>query len=240
MANKYHEIMQKAVSSATNLTIVAPGNNIAKLANESNVFENSRIELINHGIDFGIFRKEEKQTARNILNLPPDKKIILTVCDDYNRLNKNFQILFDKLGNTLAEDKVILAVGNNFNNLSIPDTAKFIDFGFVMNDLLMKLLYSAADVTIVPSKFETFSLVTLESIACGTPVTAFDNSGPSEIIHHKQNGYLAKFEDFDELISGTDYCLNYLNNNANIRADEKYDLDMVSGNYIKLYDSLNA
>ena len=64
-----------------------------------------------------------------------------------------------------------------------------------------KKLYNAGDVMVVPSKMETFGQTALESITCGTPVVAF-NTGLSDIIDHKENGYLAEFLNVKDLFCG--------------------------------------
>lgn len=51
-------------------------------------------------------------------------------------------------------------------------------------------LYAVADLCLVPSKFETFSQVTMEAILVGTPVVAFDRSGPRDIIVEGKTGFL--------------------------------------------------
>lgn len=51
--------------------------------------------------------------------------------------------------------------------------------------------YAAADILILPSKFDTFSLVVLEALCCGLPVIAYNSKGPKEIIEHQISGYLA-------------------------------------------------
>ncbi|MCK9205595.1 MAG: glycosyltransferase, partial [Salinivirgaceae bacterium] len=51
--------------------------------------------------------------------------------------------------------------------------------------------YSAADLLILPSRFDTFSLVVLESLSCGLPVIAYKSKGPKDIIEHQVSGYLA-------------------------------------------------
>ena len=43
-------------------------------------------------------------------------------------------------------------------------------------------VYAAADVFVFPSKNETFGLVMLEAMACGTPVAAYPENGPTEVL----------------------------------------------------------
>ena len=65
-----------------------------------------------------------------------------------------------------------------------------IDFvGRVDHDEL-PLYYNAADVCVVPSYYESFGLVALESMACGTPVIATRVGGLPTIVHHGHTGYL--------------------------------------------------
>ena len=73
----------------------------------------------------------------------------------------------------------------------------------------MKQLYAIADLCIVPSRFETFSQVTLESIQLTTPVVAFDLTGPRDIIKNGYSGFLAAPFNVDEfsktIIENLDY-----------------------------------
>ena len=65
-----------------------------------------------------------------------------------------------------------------------------IDFvGRVDHDEL-PLYYNAADVCVVPSFYESFGLVALESMACGTPVVATRVGGLPTLVHHGHTGYL--------------------------------------------------
>ena len=50
--------------------------------------------------------------------------------------------------------------------------------------------YNAADVCVVPSYYESFGLVALESMACGTPVVASRVGGLPTLVHHGHTGYL--------------------------------------------------
>jgi glycosyltransferase involved in cell wall biosynthesis len=53
--------------------------------------------------------------------------------------------------------------------------------GLLPRDELAQV-YAAADVFVMPSQSETFGLVMLESMACGTPVAAFPVEGPLEVV----------------------------------------------------------
>ena len=73
-----------------------------------------------------------------------------------------------------------------------------VDFEGFTKDIIPYYLY--ARVTILPSLYEGYPNVLIESIAMNTPVIAFDcPSGPSEIIQDGRNGYLVKNQDIDDL-----------------------------------------
>jgi D-inositol-3-phosphate glycosyltransferase len=72
-------------------------------------------------------------------------------------------------------------------NLGIQDSVLFA--GRVKQEDL-PLYYSAADVFVLPSYCESFGLVALESLACGTPVVATKVGGIESILQEGQNGHL--------------------------------------------------
>ena len=66
-----------------------------------------------------------------------------------------------------------------------------VDFVGAVNQDELPAYYSAADVCVVPSHHESFGLVALESLACGTPVIASRVGGIEDIVIHGKNGYIA-------------------------------------------------
>jgi glycosyltransferase involved in cell wall biosynthesis len=63
--------------------------------------------------------------------------------------------------------------------------------GWVDRDHL-PALYTASDVLLLPSRFDTFSCVVLEALSCGLPVVAYNSKGPRDIIEDSVNGYLVE------------------------------------------------
>jgi glycosyltransferase involved in cell wall biosynthesis len=71
----------------------------------------------------------------------------------------------------------------------------------------LKHLYSSSYITVIPSRYESWGMVSLESQACGTPVVASNIPGLRQTLQHQKSGFL--FNNTDELIS---YISSLLNN----------------------------
>src|SRR5690606_24012198 len=113
------------------------------------------------------------------------------------------------------------------------------------DDTSLRALYSAADVMVVPSLQENLSNAIMESLACGTPVVAFDIGGNSDMIEHQKNGYLAQPFDTDDLAKGIEWLLNSPNyhqlcDNARDKVLTHFDSQTVAKQYIALYKEILA
>ena len=75
-----------------------------------------------------------------------------------------------------------------FENIKI----RIRNLGNIMDENRLVQLYNAADVFLLPSRNENLPNMAIESIACGTPVVAYNIGGVNEIITHEHSGYLAK------------------------------------------------
>ncbi len=76
--------------------------------------------------------------------------------------------------------------------LGIADQVTFV--GAVQQNRLADY-YSAADATVMPSSYESFGLVAVESLACGTPVVATRVGGLSTIVRDGETGFLVPWRD---------------------------------------------
>lgn len=85
---------------------------------------------------------------------------------------------------------------------------------------------------------ETFGIGTLEAMAAGVPVLAWDWGGQSDIVEHKVTGWLAKPGDYDDLVAGLRYCLEHAGRMAKAarkRVEEHYQWRNVIDAYAELY-----
>ena len=91
------------------------------------------------------------------------------------------------VGDDNGQDREVDRLRELAESLEVGDTIDFV--GRVAQEEL-PVYYSAADVCVVPSFYESFGLAALESMACGTPVVASRVGGLSTVIQHGSTGYL--------------------------------------------------
>lgn len=122
--------------------------------------------------DTDIFRpapldSEKPAVLRRKLGVPEEHDVILFVGE--LKPLKGAELM-SGLARQLREDDVsVVVIGDGEQRHIFEDRCDLIYEGFVEN-VDLPPYYRAADVTVVPSKHESFSIVSLESIACGTPV----------------------------------------------------------------------
>lgn len=104
--------------------------------------------------------------------------------------------------------------------------------------------YAAADVTVVPSHYEPFGLVTIEAMACGTPVVGSDVGGLQFTILPEETGLLAPPKDDGAFAAAIDRILlnpdwrNQLGQAARKRVEATFSWDGVATQLGQLYETL--
>jgi D-inositol-3-phosphate glycosyltransferase len=156
------------------------------------------ISIIPCGVNLDIFRIIEKEIARNSLGFNGEG-IILFV----GRIVpiKGIDKLLMALNHLENIERLrLLVIGGDKNcqdevnrlrrlskSLKIESSVTFL--GLVEQEKL-PYFYSAADVCVFPSHYESFGLVALESLACGTPVVATDVGGIRSVVRDGETGYI--------------------------------------------------
>ena len=219
---------------------------LKKKAQESQLFKDSKIYKINCDIDPDIWKPVDKKTARQILNLPKDKKLFLFVSTNgVNDLRKGFKFIDNSLKKILEQrnDFELIVVGRNKGIENKPYKFKIIDNLSGQNTIELRLLYSACDILLAPSLMEAFGQVASEASSCGTPTVAFNDTGLSDIINHKKNGYLSKYLDQDDFTKGVEWLLSNIENENVVSNcleifNEKFSNLKISKKYIEIYKSI--
>jgi glycosyltransferase involved in cell wall biosynthesis len=215
----------------------------------SRLLKGKPVEVIPNGLDLEVFRPIPKTIARNVLAIPRDTRVLLFGANAFRvDVNKGFATVaelsrhFSGLpGNVRC---MILTFGDNTpigeGELGISNRS----LGYVSDEVTLALLYSAADLTLVPSRQESFGLTAAESLACGTPVLCFRTGGLTDIVDHKVNGFLADPFSNGDFIHGAEWLLQELNSPersqqlrdcAREKALREFDIKRVSQRYFNEY-----
>jgi len=151
-------------------------------------FKKTEVKLTSHWVD-AMFRKT-KASKMETFGINNDRPVLLYVgrISEEKGVNE-LPFIYSRVKEEFPEMQLVLAgKGPEEDNLKklIPD-AKFL--GWVEHRSLPDI-YSAADMMILPSRFDTFGNVIVEAFACGCPVVSYNTKGPGDIIENEKSGYL--------------------------------------------------
>jgi D-inositol-3-phosphate glycosyltransferase len=215
--------------------------------------EPGRIHTIPCGIDLSLFRPVDRGPVRTRLGLPDDRPVLLWV----GRLEKlkGVDILVSACAQLAERDFILLIVGGDDNagelraELEAQAEAEGVSAnirfeGAVAHDEL-PAYYSAADVVVVPSYYESFGLVAVESLACGTPVVASRVGGLVSTVNDGVTGYLIPWRCPEPFAEKLEVLLNNpeLRSNFNIAARksvERYRWSRVGSEMVRFYEHVYA
>lgn len=160
--------------------------------------ELDHIELVPCGVDLDRFQPLDQEESRERLGLNGDKVLLFV-----GRIEslKGLDLLVHAAAQMeTCQGLRVLVVGGDDGREGegarvrqlVQDLEMDQVFDFVgrVNQADLPLYYSAADVCVVPSFYESFGLAALESMACGTPVVASRVGGLSTVVQHGRTGYL--------------------------------------------------
>lgn len=159
-----------------------------------------RAHAVPMGVDTTLFRPQPPAEARAALGIGGDERVVISV----GRIEpfKGTDVLVRALA-LLGEsqDVRLVVVGGSEGEPGtewLRETARasgvsgLLDWRHAVPQRELPAYYAAADVCAVPSLHETFGLVALEAMACGTPVAASDAGGLRELVRHGETGLLSE------------------------------------------------
>lgn len=231
------------------LTIVALSSWLAKSAYTSALFRDLRIELIPNGIDTELYKPIDRQFARQLLNLPQDKQLILFgSMNATSDTRKGFHLLqpaLEQLSRSGWRDRLELVIFGASRSEHSPDLGfKTHYLGVLKDDLSLAISYSAADVFVLPSVQENLANTVMEALSCGIPCVAFNIGGMPDMIEHQNNGYLAYPYKIDNLAAGIVWVLENAERHQKLKAaartkvEKNFTLNIQAQRYSKLFNEL--
>ena len=178
----------------------------------------SNIRIIPLGVDLELFKPGDRNTARRALNMPLNASIVLFVgrFAELKNLDHLVQamaylrrhhperqlILVGGDGPQSKETRVLMDLSQT---LALQGKVHFL--GRVDHEALPQY-YQAANILAQPSEYESFGLVVLESLACGTPVAAPDVGIVGSIVQDNVNGVIMASTQAADIIQALERWFN--------------------------------
>jgi glycosyltransferase involved in cell wall biosynthesis len=227
--------------------IVTPSQWLADRVSKSVLMGDWPVTVIPNPIDTELWQPVDKGLARQLLHLPQDLPLLLFgAAEGSADPRKGFDLLTAALAHLRGEiDGLELVVFGQGEPKQPPALGFPVHYmGRLQDPLSLRVLYSAADAMVIPSRQDNLPNTGLEGHACGTPVIAFKVGGLPDIVDHLKTGYLAAPFDIEDLVRGIQWVLEEgdrligLSNNARERALDLWSPEVVGNLYHNIYSSI--
>jgi D-inositol-3-phosphate glycosyltransferase len=210
-----------------------------------------RVEVIPCGVDLTLFRPGDRSRARAELNLSGEVILFVGRMDPIKGLDlllRAVSLMRERptlklvvVGGSGTEDEMRRSQAL-VTSLGIDGRVEF--RGSVAQEDLSSY-YQAADVCVVPSHYESFGLVAIESLACGTPVVGSMVGGLPTVIHDGENGLLVPWRQPSEFAERIESILQdrNLSDSLSLHARPsvlKYGWGAVAGRISSVYNDVAA
>lgn len=164
-----------------------------------------RIKVVYNGVDHELFNpdvKRYKKTMREKYGVGDDELVLLFIANNWER--KGLSTIIKAMSQTNIEKMRLAVVGRGKKAAYVSlareckiNADKIIFIGHVED---AEKFYGMSDIFILPTRYEPFSNVCLEAMACGLPVATTRMNGASELIRPGENGFIIEdWSDSDAL-----------------------------------------
>lgn len=195
-SKKNYMLKKKLFCNNKNINFTVPSNWLNNIIKES-FLKDSNVTVIENYVNNKIFKKIVLSKEIYLkYKISFEAKIYLCIANVWSTL-KGIDII-NKIALSLNSDEHLLIVGKINKKYKIKkNNVTYINRTDSIDELVK--IYNVSDVFINPSRAESFSLVTLESIFCHTPVVVYDNLAVKDLILNNNVGAIISYnESFPE------------------------------------------
>ena len=173
--------MKKAFDGFDTLIVASVSPWLTERAQQSPILAERNHCVVLNGLDTDIFRYTDTEELKREMGLE-GKKVVFHASPAFNNDPEHIKggyYLLKTAQAMLGEDVVFVVAGPHPEDLEVP--ANVMLLGRVADQRLLARYYAMADVTLLTSKKETFSMITAETLCCGTPLVGFKAGAPERI-----------------------------------------------------------
>lgn len=240
--------IKKWAMERSNIHLVASSQWMVKRFQASPILSHLPYTVIPFGVNKNIFHPIEKQRARRVLNIPENADVILFRWAP-NYILKGPQYIKEALEqyNPVRETYIITLEEDHTRGLGdLNPKYKFVDMGWVKDREEIAMILNTADVFLMPSLAESFGLMAIESMACGTPVIVFKSTALEEITYAPKGGIAVNYKDagaiaeaIQQVLQDEEFKHKIIKDALEI-IDQNYTIEKYAYNHIELYKNISS
>lgn len=232
------------------VTMVAVSTWLASLGTRSAVLRGHNVEVIPNAIPLDVFKPLDKEAAIQRLNLPKGKILLVFGAAMIDYPVKGFSFVKESLsllGNKMDTSTlhVVLYGGIKSGSQYLSDMpVSYTWLGKVAEDTL-PVIFSACDILVAPSYYETFGQTLIEAQSCGCIPVCFGNSGQTDIVEHGITGLFASYLSAESLADTLYEAMTTFDKisfaeKASIAVRTTFSDQCVTSRYIDVYERMLA
>ena len=228
--------MKKTFEGFEYLTVASVSPWLMERAKQSPILSDSEHTVVLNGLDTSVFHPYDTTSLCEELGITEEKVIFHATpyfTDDRDHIKGGYYVI--KLADALKDKGVRVIVAGDYKaDIKVPENLTLL--GRVSDQVKLAKLYSLADLTVIASKKETFSMIVAESLSCGTPVVGFLAGGPESITVNEYSEFV-EYGNIDALVNAAEELIGHTfeGDAISAMAHKKYSKKIMSENYKKLY-----
>jgi D-inositol-3-phosphate glycosyltransferase len=179
----------------------------------------SRIRIVPPGVDLSRFHPIEQSYAKSVIGIEAGHRMILFTgrierLKGIDNVVRAMAILHQRRADWDWGRMCVSVIGGDPSEEGLRENGEMARLHELRDELglselitflgardqdTLQYYYAAADVLVMPSHYESFGMVALEAMACGTPVIASDVGGLSTLVQDGKTGFRVKVNDPEAL-----------------------------------------
>ena len=200
-------------------------------------FKGKEIETVLNGLNTAIFKFREQQGNRKRFHITAEQKVVIHVTPDFYGVMKGGKHVLEMAKRFEGENVTFFIVGAKEDTAFSLKNVRVIEH--TSNQTELAQFYSMADVCLLTSVRETFSMVCAESLCCGTPIVGFKAGAPETISIPEYSEFVEQGDDDKLEAKLREFLLvNWNKSDISRKACEIYNRTRMCGEYFNKYEKI--
>lgn len=244
-------LKKRKMLEGSRIHFVACSRWLENMAGKSELIGKHALTNIPNAINTNLFQPRNKQAARQKLNLPTDKKLLLFGSMKTTDKRKGIDYLVEacrilsKEQPEFCQQLGVVVLGKQSEQYQSLFPFPIYTMDYVHDEKEVVNIYNAVDLYVTPSLQDNLPNTIMEAMACGVPCVGFQVGGIPEMIDHLHNGYVADYRSAKDFANGIHWTLSEgeyqsLSEEARRKVTTSYSENAVARRYIEVYNKITG